>query len=183
MMKSRFTPARYLTAVAGLALLAACGDGESGDGQMAESEAEKVLKAVEQMRADFLEQQKTFLDNNAEREGVVVTESGLQYRIIEEGDGASPTKDDQVTVHYTGRFVDGTVFDSSYEREKPATFPAGGLIAGWVEALPMMQVGDKWELVIPASLGYGDRGAGEVIPGGATLIFEMELLDVIKADN
>ncbi|MDE6324032.1 MAG: FKBP-type peptidyl-prolyl cis-trans isomerase [Paramuribaculum sp.] len=121
---------------------------------------------------------KEFLDKNAEREGVKKTESGLQYEIIEEGAGASPSKGDRVTVHYTGKLIDGTVFDSSVERGEPATFGVTQVIPGWVEALQMMKVGAKWRLFIPSELAYGPNGAGGVIGPNATLIFDVELLKI-----
>jgi len=126
----------------------------------------------------FKEDNLAFLETNKAKEGVQVTESGLQYKVIESGEGASPSKNDFVTVHYAGRLIDGTEFDSSYKRGEPATFPAGRLIPGWTEALTLMKAGDKWELTIPADIGYGENGAGGVIPGNATLVFDVELLDV-----
>lgn len=119
-----------------------------------------------------------FLAQNKTKTGVKVTASGLQYKVIKSGTGAQPKDSDQVTVHYAGRLVDGTEFDSSIKRGEPATFPVNGVIAGWTEALQLMKVGDKWELYIPSQLGYGDRGAGGAIPPFATLIFEVELLKV-----
>ena len=124
------------------------------------------------------EQGQAFLDRNGAREEVITTNSGLQYEVLVSGDGASPDLTDLVTVHYNGTLTDGTVFDSSVQRGQPAEFPANRLIAGWVEALQLMQVGDKWMLYIPSELAYGDRGAGGVIGPGATLVFEIELLDV-----
>ena len=122
-----------------------------------------------------------FLARNAEREGVATTDSGLQYEVLVAGSGASPAPTDLVTVHYTGTLIDGTVFDSSVQRGQPAEFPANRLIAGWVEALQLMQVGDKWKLFIPPELAYGNRGAGPLIAPGATLIFEIELLGIRSA--
>lgn len=119
-----------------------------------------------------------FQAENAQREGVVTLPSGLQYEVLVEGDGASPAATDSVVTHYHGTLIDGTVFDSSVERDQPATFPVNGVIAGWTEALQLMQVGDKWRLVIPPELAYGDRGAGAKIGPGATLVFEVELLEV-----
>lgn len=119
-----------------------------------------------------------FLAENAKRDEVTVTESGLQYRIMNEGTGKSPAPTDQVTTHYHGKLIDGTVFDSSVNRNSPATFPVNGVIQGWQEALPMMKEGDKWELFIPYNLAYGENGAGGSIPPFATLIFEVELLKV-----
>jgi FKBP-type peptidyl-prolyl cis-trans isomerase FklB len=119
-----------------------------------------------------------FLAANAKKEGVVTLPSGLQYKVITPGTGPSPKASDTVTVHYRGRLVDGTEFDSSYKRNEPTSFPVGGVIPGWTEALQLMKVGAKWELYIPAKIAYGDRGAGGVIPPGATLIFEVELLSI-----
>lgn len=119
-----------------------------------------------------------YLTTNRAKPGVVVTPSGLQYRVITAGTGRKPYASDQVTVHYRGTLIDGKEFDSSVARNEPATFPVGGVIAGWIEALQMMPEGSKWELVIPANLAYGSRGAGGVIPPDATLIFEVELLKI-----
>ncbi len=121
---------------------------------------------------------KAFLQENAQREGVMTTESGLQYEILSEGDGPKPAMTDKVTVHYTGTLIDGTVFDSSVERGEPASFPVNGVIPGWIEALQMMPVGSKWKLYIPAELAYGERGAGRQIGPNETLIFEVELLSI-----
>lgn len=119
-----------------------------------------------------------FLEENAQREGVVTLPSGLQYEVIEEGDGATPGRRSTVVVHYSGTLIDGTPFDSSLQRGEPARFPVNRVIPGWTEALRLMQVGDKWRLFIPADLAYGDRGVGPVIAPGSTLIFEVELLEV-----
>ena len=127
-----------------------------------------------------LEEGKKWLAENKTKEGVNTTESGLQYKVIKMGDGAKPGKNDKVKVHYRGRLIDGTQFDSSYDRGQPAEFPVGGVIAGWTEALQLMPVGSKWEVYIPSELGYGERGAGQDIGPNATLIFEVELLDIVK---
>lgn len=119
-----------------------------------------------------------FLQENGQKEGVVTTNSGLQYQVIVEGQGASPKPTDKVTVHYHGTLIDGTVFDSSVERGEPATFPVNGVIPGWVEALQLMNVGSKYKLFIPSDLAYGERGAGGAIGPNATLIFEVELLSI-----
>jgi FKBP-type peptidyl-prolyl cis-trans isomerase FklB len=124
-----------------------------------------------------------FLAENAKKEGVVVTESGLQYKVLEPGDGDSPGAADVATVHYRGTLIDGTQFDSSYDRGQPATFPVGGVIAGWTEALQLMQPGAKWQLVIPSELAYGERGAGQDIGPNATLLFDVELISVEKGEN
>jgi FKBP-type peptidyl-prolyl cis-trans isomerase FklB len=119
-----------------------------------------------------------FLDENATKEGVVTTASGLQYQVLTEGQGAKPAASDEVTVHYHGTLIDGTVFDSSVDRGQPATFPVGGVIQGWVEALQLMNVGSKYKLFIPSNLAYGERGAGGSIGPNETLIFEVELLSI-----
>ncbi len=119
-----------------------------------------------------------FLAENGKREDVTTTASGLQYKILTPGSGKSPTSSDVVRVHYAGRLLDGTEFDSSYARGTPAEFPVNGVIAGWTEALQLMQEGAKWELYIKPELGYGERGFPGAIPGNALLTFEVELLKV-----
>ncbi len=120
-----------------------------------------------------------FLTENGKRVEVKTTPSGLQYEVLAEGDGPMPKADDQVEVHYTGKLIDGTVFDSSVDRGVPATFGVTQVIPGWVEALQLMKAGSKWRLFIPSSLAYGPNGAGGVIGPNATLIFDVELLKVI----
>jgi len=124
------------------------------------------------------EEQEKFLQDNGKKEDVVTLPSGLQYLILKNGDGKKPGPTTMVTVHYEGSLVNGKIFDSSYKRGKPATFGVHQVIAGWTEALQLMPVGSKWKLFIPSSLGYGARGAGGSIPPHATLIFEVELLDM-----
>jgi FKBP-type peptidyl-prolyl cis-trans isomerase FklB len=119
-----------------------------------------------------------YLEANAKKEGVVVTESGLQYKEVVSGEGEIPTSDKTVVVHYKGTLIDGTVFDSSYDRGEPAEFPVTGVIPGWVEALQLMNVGDKFELTIPSDLAYGPRGSGQTIGPDATLLFDVELLEI-----
>ena len=119
-----------------------------------------------------------YLTENGAKEGVITTESGLQYEVMTEGSGAKPNADDQVTVHYHGMLTDGTVFDSSVDRGEPAQFGVTQVIPGWVEALQLMSVGDKWKLTIPSALAYGDRGAGGLIGPNATLVFEVELIGI-----
>lgn len=122
----------------------------------------------------------TFLATNKTKDGVKTTASGLQYKVITAGKGATPTDADMATVNYKGTLLDGTVFDSSYDRHEPATFPVNGVIKGWTEALKLMKVGDKWQLFIPSELAYGEHGAGGDIPPNSVLVFEVELLDVKK---
>ena len=121
-----------------------------------------------------------FLAANKNKPGVITLPDGLQYKVLVDGKGAIPTDSDTVTVHYQGTLVNGTEFDSSYKRGQPATFPVLGVIPGWVEALKMMKVGSTWELFIPASLAYGDRGAPPVIGPNETLIFKVQLLSINK---
>ena len=122
---------------------------------------------------------------NAEREEVTELDSGLQYEVLESGDedAKSPEPGDTIKAHYHGTLVDGTVFDSSRDRGEPATFPLSGVIPGWQEALPKMKVGDKWRIVLPPDLAYGEHGAGEMVGPNATLIFEVELLEVLDEEE
>lgn len=138
----------------------------------------RQMEQAKELAEKNLKEGEAFLAENAQQEGVVVLDSGLQYKVLEEGDGPSPSVDSTVTVHYRGTLIDGTEFDSSYSRNEPATFPVSGVIPGWTEALPLMQVGSKWQLVIPPELAYGERGAGADIGPNATLLFEVELLGI-----
>ena len=131
------------------------------------------------MGAVAIEQGQAFLEENKKGPGVVVLPSGLQYEIIKEGTGKKPKATDQVRCHYEGTLIDGTLFDSSIQRGEPAVFGVNQVIPGWVEALQLMPEGSKWKLYIPSELGYGARGAGEMIPPHSTLIFEVELLEVL----
>ena len=130
--------------------------------------------------AENLKIGEAFLSENAKREGVTTTASGLQYEVIRKGAGDRPAASDRVEGHYPGTLIDGTVFDSSVERGVPATFGVTQVIPGWVEALQLMREGDKWRLYIPSALAYGENGAGGVIGPNMTLIFDVELLRVIK---
>ena len=121
-----------------------------------------------------------FLAANKEKDGVVTTASGLQYIVLKDGTGESPAATDKVSVHYRGTLIDGTEFDSSYRRGTPTSFPVNGVIRGWTEALQLMKVGSKYKLFIPSNLAYGQRGAGAVIGPNATLVFEVELLEIKK---
>lgn len=145
----------------------------------AKLEAEMQAEAAKQGEVNR-KNGEAFLTENAKREGIKVTESGLQYEVLESGKGDSPKASDNVEVHYIGKLIDGTVFDSSVERGVPASFGVTQVIPGWVEALQLMHEGDKWRLYIPSDLAYGPNGAGGVIGPNMTLIFDVELLRVIK---
>ncbi|MCR5131272.1 MAG: FKBP-type peptidyl-prolyl cis-trans isomerase [Prevotella sp.] len=125
------------------------------------------------------EQGEKYLADNAKKEGVVTLPSGLQYMVLKEGNGRKPKATDQVKCHYEGMLIDGTLFDSSIQRGEPATFPLNGVIAGWTEGLQLMQEGAKYRFFIPYHLGYGERGAGGSIPPFATLVFDVELIEVV----
>lgn len=164
-----------------------------GELRMTEAEAQEAFAAFQEQQqakqaaelAARAEQEQAksaaFLTEYAQRDGVTKTDSGLLYRVLTAGSGAIPTAEDMVTVHYRGTLIDGTEFDSSYAREEPANFPIPAVIPGWVEALQLMSVGSKWELVIPAELAYGEQGGGP-IPPNATLVFEVELLGIGPAE-
>ena len=154
-----------------------------------ESARSNIMSTLEQRKALLAEQQakqaeankkasEAFLAENAKKEGVVTLESGLQYKVLQKGDGKKPKASDTVEVHYTGKLIDGKVFDSSVARGTPATFPVNGVIRGWTEALQLMPAGSKWTLYIPSELAYGEHGAGRDIGPNATLVFDVELLDV-----
>jgi len=130
-----------------------------------------------------IEEAKQWLSDNAKKEGMVTLPSGLQYKVITEGTGATPGPDDIVSVQYSGTTTDGAKFDSSYDRGEPAQFRVSNVIKGWVEGLQLMKEGSKYMLYIPADLAYGERGAGNIIKPFETLVFEVELLEVIKEDN
>jgi FKBP-type peptidyl-prolyl cis-trans isomerase len=129
---------------------------------------------------DYIDQNEAFLAKNKEKTGVTTTTSGLQYEVIKMGTGPKPTAANTVKVHYTGTLIDGTEFDSSVKRNQPATFPVTGVIPGWTEALQLMPVGSKFKLCLPASIAYGATGAGEVIKPYSTLVFDVELLEIVK---
>ena len=130
------------------------------------------------MSEEKIDEGRTFLEENGKKEGVTTLESGLQYTVITEGTGPKPKLEDNVTTHYHGTLIDGTVFDSSVDRGEPASFPVGGVIKGWTEALQLMSIGSKWKLFVPYDLAYGERGAGQQIGPYSTLIFEVELLSI-----
>ncbi len=166
-------------------------DGLSGAKPLlGEQEAREVMAAFEKEMMAKLEKRRrklsdknekegeVFLAENKKKEGVQTRDSGLQYRILKAGKGKRPKSTDTVTTHYRGTLIDGTEFDSSYKRGKPATFPVNGVIPGWTEALQLMEEGAKWQLFIPPHLAYGEKGAGQQIGPNATLIFEVELLSV-----
>ncbi len=158
--------------------------------QVATAEAQQIVedffrKQEEKQRAEAAEKHKgakeageKYLAENAKKEGVVTLPSGLQYQVLQEGNGKSPKATDRVVCHYEGMLVDGTMFDSSIQRGEPATFPLNGVIAGWTEGLQLMKEGAKYRFFIPYQLGYGERGAGNSIPPFATLVFDVELIEV-----
>lgn len=161
---------------------------------MSQTDARQALQDYQQQMQQKQEQERlkvaaknkeaaaAWLAENAQKDGVITLASGLQYKVLEQGDGESPTKNDRVKVHYRGTLLDGTEFDSSYSRGQPAEFRVTGVIPGWTEAIQLMKAGDKWELFIPSDLAYGDRGQGDNIKPGSTLRFEVELLEVIKPE-
>ena len=147
------------------------------------ADAQKLIqdffkKQQAKVSESVIEEGKKFLLDNAKRNEVTTLESGLQYEILKTGEGPKPSLNDQVTTHYHGTLIDGTVFDSSVDRGEPATFPVSGVIKGWTEALQLMSVGSKWKLFVPYDLAYGERGAGQQIGPYSTLIFEVELIKI-----
>jgi len=168
---------------------------EGNPGKLSQEEVVTVLQALQTRKmAEMKEKSESagsennkksaeFLAENKKRDGVKTLASGLQYEVITAGKGASPSKEDTVSVHYHGTLIDGTVFDSSVDRGKPASFGVGQVIKGWTEALHLMKTGDKWKVFIPSALAYGERGAGGKIGPGAALIFEVELLSIEKKSS
>ena len=151
---------------------------------MSHNEAREIvnkyfMELEEKMNAENIEKGKAFLAENAKKEGIVTLPSGLQYEVITEGNGKKPSATDRVKCHYEGTLIDGTLFDSSIKRGQPAVFGVNQVIKGWVEALQLMSEGSKWRLFIPSELGYGAQQAGEMIPPHSTLIFEVELIEVL----
>ena len=151
---------------------------------MSHNEAREIvnkyfMELEEKMHAENIEKGKAFLAENAKKEGIVTLPSGLQYEVITEGNGKKPSATDRVKCHYEGTLIDGTLFDSSIKRGQPAVFGVNQVIKGWVEALQLMSEGSKWRLFIPSELGYGAQQAGEMIPPHSTLIFEVELIEVL----
>jgi FKBP-type peptidyl-prolyl cis-trans isomerase FklB len=166
--------------------LRACFNGEPS--LLSESELNEAYDAVKEKRMQFEKDRaekyqdlcQTFLSENAKREGVHVTESGLQYEVLESGEGDKPAIDQTVRVHYHGSFIDGQVFDSSITRNEPAEFSLDQVIPGWTEGLSMMPVGSKWRFVVPPKLAYGEMGSPPAIPANAVLVFEVHLLNIVK---
>ena len=156
--------------------------------EMTPDEADRIVReyftaAGEREGQENLEEGNAFLEENKERSDVKVTESGLQYEVLQEGNGPVPEEGDVVRVHYHGTLIDGTVFDSSVERGEPATFGVTQVIPGWTEALLMMPVGSKWKIYLPSELAYGERGAGGDIGPNSALIFEVELLEILSEEQ
>ena len=151
--------------------------------QIDETEAQAMVQEYLQRKGEerlknVKAEEEAFLAENAKKEGIVTLPSGLQYQVLQEGNGKSPKATDQVKCHYEGTLINGKVFDSSYRRGEPATFPLNGVIAGWTEGLQLMKEGAKYRFFIPFNLAYGTRGAGQDIPPYATLIFDVELIEV-----
>jgi len=146
--------------------------------QVQKESQEKQMAAQAEESAKNQAEGAAYLADNAKKEGVITTDSGLQYKAVVTGAGAKPSKSDRVKVHYRGTLIDGTVFDSSYDRGEPIVFPVTGVIAGWIEGLQLMNVGSKFELTIPSNLAYGANGSGPAIGPDATLVFEVELLGI-----
>jgi FKBP-type peptidyl-prolyl cis-trans isomerase len=161
---------------------------EGEETKLSLDEAMELIQAaffsVQQARmAENLEKGREFLESNAARDGVRVTESGLQYMVINEGDGEMPGETDVVRVHYEGTLIDGTVFDSSLSRGVPAEIPLDAVIPGWAEGLRLMNTGGRYTLYVPSELGYGEWGAGDIVPPNSVLIFDIELLDIVREDE
>ena len=171
-------------------------DGKNGKSQMSDNiartyimmfinkrDAAKALKKGEVDKVkykDYIDQNEVFLAKNKEKAGITTTASGLQYEVIKMGTGTKPTASDKVKVQYVGTLIDGTEFDSSIKRNQPATFPVSNVIPGWTEALQLMPVGSKFKIYLPAAIAYGPNAAGEVVKPFSTLIFEVELLEIVK---
>jgi FKBP-type peptidyl-prolyl cis-trans isomerase FklB len=154
-----------------------------GQALMTEAEVQQLLLGLQQKVRDnasenLKKEGEAFLAENAKKPGVVTLPSGLQYKVIQAGTGPKPKAEDTVVTNYRGTFIDGTEFDSSEKNGGPATFAVNGVIQGWTEALQLMEVGAKWQLFVPSSLAYGEKGAGEVIGPNTTLIFDLELLEI-----
>jgi len=172
-------------------ILKAVKDGLEKKAQMSDADIEKALKAYDEKVNESakkkaeddaksnLEKGKKYLEDNAKKQGVTVTKSGLQYEVEKMGTGEKPKATDTVRVHYVGTLIDGTKFDSSYDRKEPAEFPLDHVISGWTEGVQLMPVGSKFKFTLPANLAYGEQGAGS-IPPNSVLVFEVELLDIVK---
>jgi|TARA_B100001093_G_scaffold469728_1_gene490669 FKBP-type peptidyl-prolyl cis-trans isomerase FklB len=153
------------------------------EAKISDNQAQAIIqsyfsKKQQKQSESVIEEGINFLRENGKREGVTTLASGLQYEVINDGTGPKPTIEDNVTTHYHGTLIDGTVFDSSVDRGEPASFPVGGVIKGWTEALQLMAVGSKWKLYVPYDLAYGERGAGPQIGPYSTLIFDVELISI-----
>lgn len=169
-------------------------DALSGDKKLTEEDIKAVMQSLDKLTREkqaamakvlaekAIQEGKDFLAANAKKEGVKTTESGLQYSVMSKGEGVNPTAEDTVKVHYKGTLIDGTEFDSSYSRNEPAVFPLKNVIKGWTEGLQLMPVGSKYKFAIPSELAYGERATGK-ITANATLVFEVELLEIVDAKS
>lgn len=163
----------------------AIADANGGKAALSDDQVNNVIMAYMQSKRSekssaVRKAGEAFLAENKKKPGIITTASGIQYQILKEGNGPKPTSSDKVKVHYHGTLIDGTVFDSSVDRGEPIEFQVTGVIAGWVEILQLMPVGSKWKVFIPSNLAYGDNDMGPVIKAGSVLIFEIELLDIVK---
>lgn len=168
---------------------------EGKDLRMSEEEIMSTLQAFQEKQVEKQREQSqaladknkaeadAFFAKNADAEGVITTESGLQYQVVSAGEGGKPGPDDTVEVHYEGKLLDGTIFDSSYKRGETVSFPVNGVIPGWTEALQLMPVGSKWKLFIPPELAYGPGGAGQMIGPNAALVFDVELINIVTEEG
>jgi FKBP-type peptidyl-prolyl cis-trans isomerase FklB len=180
-----FYKAQGISTIDNNLVLKALSDAKSGKPQLTDEQVNtcivSYMQSTKSQKASGNKKAgEAFLAENKKKPGVISLPSGLQYQVLTEGTGAKPTVNDQVKVHYTGSLIDGKVFESSYTNGQPITLGVGQVIKGWTEALQMMPVGSKWRLFIPSDLAYGDNAAGPMIKEGSTLIFDVELLEIVK---
>ena len=182
-LANNFTQQNFISEIDIDSLSSGLKDAVSGSGKFSLEHGNQIINDFlgalsKEVNKEFIAAGEKFLADNSKKEGITTLDSGLQYEIITEGNGNKPGPNDQVTTHYHGSLIDGTVFDSSVDRGQPATFGVGQVIKGWTEALQLMPEGSKWRLFIPSNLAYGEQGAGETIKPYSTLVFEVELLSI-----